>query len=79
MVFDGAAPGGDRELGQMRLVGVVVGTADDRIVQEAAEALARGEEVWLATSDRELRERVGNVGRLLGGGSFARELVAARG
>jgi hypothetical protein len=62
----------------MRLVGAVVGSADDRIVQEAGEASARGEEVWLATSDRELRERVGNVGRLLGGGSFVRELVAAR-
>ena len=78
MVFDGAAPGGDRELGQMRVVGAIDETADDRIVQEAAEASARGEAVWLATSDRELRERVGNVARLLGGGSFARELVATR-
>jgi hypothetical protein len=32
--------------------------------------------VWVVTSDRELRERVADhVERVLGGGSFARELV----
>jgi rRNA-processing protein FCF1 len=47
-------------------------TADDRIAREAAEL---DEPYWLVTSDRELRERAGRrAERVLGGGSFAREL-----
>ena len=50
-------------------------TADDRIVAKTAELHAQGEEVWVATSDRELRERVEPcVDRIIGGGSFARML-----
>ena len=51
-------------------------TADDRIVAEAAKLHAEGEEVWVATSDRELRGRLKPyVARIIGGGSFARALT----
>jgi hypothetical protein len=47
-------------------------SADDRIAREAAQL---DEPYWLVTSDRELRERAGGrAERVLGGGSFAREL-----
>ena len=48
------------------------GSADDRIAQEVAELEPP---VWVVTSDRELRERVRpHAERIIGGGSFAREL-----
>lgn len=51
-------------------------TADDRIVREAA---ALDGPYWLVTSDRGLRERAGgSAERVIGGGSFARELVSGR-
>jgi hypothetical protein len=47
-------------------------SADDRIARAAAELEPP---VWVVTSDRGLRERVApHVERILGGGSFAREL-----
>lgn len=47
-------------------------TADDRI---AAEVQRLPPPVWVVTSDRELRERVAPYAeRVIGGGSFAREL-----
>ena len=47
-------------------------TADDRIAREAAELDGP---YWLVTSDRGLRERAGGrAERVIGGGSFAREL-----
>jgi predicted RNA-binding protein with PIN domain len=47
-------------------------TADDRIAREVRELEPP---VWVVTSDRELRRRVEPyVERILGGGSFAREL-----
>jgi predicted RNA-binding protein with PIN domain len=47
-------------------------TADDRIAQDVQELASP---VWVVTSDRELRERVGAYAeRIVGGGSFAREL-----
>jgi rRNA-processing protein FCF1 len=47
-------------------------TADDRIAREAAQLEGP---YWLVTSDRELRERAGGrAGRVIGGGSFVREL-----
>ena len=50
-------------------------TADDRIVAEAAKLHEQGEEVWVATSDRELRERLKPYAeRIIGGGSFARTI-----
>lgn len=52
------------------------GRSADDLIAEAAERLeAAGAEVWAATSDRELRARVEpHAARLLGGGSFLREL-----
>ena len=51
-------------------------SADDRIVREAG---ALDDDIWVVTSDRELRERLrGHVHRTIGGGTFARELVAQR-
>ncbi len=50
-------------------------TADDRIVAKARELHAQGEEVWVATSDRELRERLQPYAkRIIGGGTVARAL-----
>jgi predicted RNA-binding protein with PIN domain len=50
-------------------------TADDRIVAQAAKLQEEGEEVWVATSDRELRERLkAYAKRIIGGGSFARTI-----
>jgi rRNA-processing protein FCF1 len=47
-------------------------SADDRIAREAAQLDGP---YWLVTSDRGLRERAGGrAERVLGGGSFAREL-----
>jgi rRNA-processing protein FCF1 len=47
-------------------------SADDRIAREVH---ALTPPVWVATSDRELRGRVsGAAERIIGGGSFAREL-----
>jgi predicted RNA-binding protein with PIN domain len=47
-------------------------TADDRLAREVRELEPP---VWVVTSDRELRRRVEPyVERILGGGSFAREL-----
>jgi rRNA-processing protein FCF1 len=47
-------------------------TADDRIAREAAKLDGP---YWLVTSDRGLRERAGKrAERVIGGGSFAREL-----
>ena len=51
-------------------------TADDRIAREAAELDGP---YWLVTSDRGLRDRAaGRAERVLGGGSFARELTKSR-
>jgi rRNA-processing protein FCF1 len=50
-------------------------TADDRI---AFEVRKLAPPVWVVTSDRELRERVAaRAERVIGGGSFARELPDA--
>jgi predicted ATP-grasp superfamily ATP-dependent carboligase len=52
-----------------------VESADDRI---AAEVRTLEQPVWVVTSDRELRERVGDhARRIIGGGSFARGLPDA--
>ncbi len=50
-------------------------SADDRIARAVVEL---DPPVWVVTSDRELRERVKTYAeRILGGGSFARELRQA--
>jgi hypothetical protein len=49
-------------------------SGDDQIARLAGELEPP---VWVVTSDRELRERVrGRAQRIIGGGSFARELRA---
>ena len=51
-------------------------SADDQIARLVKELDAP---VWVVTSDRELRERVAPYAeRVIGGGAFARELVASR-
>jgi hypothetical protein len=51
-------------------------SADERIAREAHLV---PKPVWVVTSDRELRDRVrSQAEQLLGGGSFARELVGQR-
>jgi hypothetical protein len=48
-------------------------SADDKIAREVREL---DPPLWVVTSDRELRDRVSDYAeRILGGGSFARELV----
>lgn len=50
-------------------------TADEWLIREAA----RFKPYWLVTSDRELRELAGREAeRVIGGGSFARELLKRR-
>lgn len=68
IVFDGGAPAG--------AIGTGRESADDWIAREA-ERLEQP--FWVVTSDRGLRSRVPRAERLLGGGSFARELRAYRG
>ena len=66
IVFDGQSPEDAPDL-------VGAPSADDRIV-ELGRDLDRP--WWLVTSDRLLRERVGeSPARVLGGGSFARGLI----
>lgn len=66
VVFDGRAP-----VEADDVVGTGRETADDWIVREANSYAP----LWLVTSDRELRARVGGgAERVLGGGSFAREI-----
>jgi hypothetical protein len=66
IVFDGPAPTAAADV-----VGTVRESADDWIAR-AANGLDR---YWLVTSDRELRRRAGdNAERVIGGGTFAREL-----
>ena len=73
VVFDGPAP--DVEEAKVTVLGTGSESADDRLVLLAEEAAG---EVWLVTSDRELRRRVGDFAeRVIGGGSFVRELSAA--
>jgi hypothetical protein len=67
LVFDGRAP-----VDADDVVGTGRESADDWIAREAA-AYAP---YWLVTSDRELRQRAGgDAERVIGGGSFARQLT----
>jgi hypothetical protein len=70
VVFDGDARGEGDE--RCRVVGSGPRSADDWIA-DATPSLGR---YWLVTSDRELRRRAGAAAeRVLGGGSFLRELA----
>ena len=65
IVFDGAAPEDARDL-------VCSSYADDEIVRLAHEL---AEPVWVVTSDRALRARLGTrPERIIGGGHFVRSL-----
>jgi hypothetical protein len=67
IVFDGRAPVESDDV-----VGTGREIADDWIARKAASYAP----YWLVTSDRELRERAGgDAERVIGGGSFARELT----
>ena len=77
LVFDGRAPGGvigTTELDERTtLVGSGGESADDWLIREAPGY----ESAWLVTSDRALRAAVGEEAeRVIGGGSFLRELSA---
>jgi hypothetical protein len=68
IVFDGRAPDG--------AIGTGAESADDWIARRAAELDG---ELWLVTSDRELRRRVGSRAvRVTGGGGFLELLGLAR-
>jgi hypothetical protein len=74
VVFDGPPPDCDANI---EVVGTKGESADDWLAREASAYGVRGESFWLVTSDRELRRRAGSgAERLVGGGSFARELQA---
>jgi hypothetical protein len=71
IVFDGPAPKVETDA-ECTLVGSGGATADEWIVANADELAP----YWLVTSDRELRALAGrNAERVIGGGSFARELA----
>jgi hypothetical protein len=68
IVFDGRAPEG--------AVGTGAESADDWIARRAA---GLGGDLWLVTSDRELRRRVGDrASRTTGGGGFLELLGLAK-
>jgi predicted RNA-binding protein with PIN domain len=67
VVFDGRGPAGAVSAG---------GSADDWIARRAAELARAGTAFRVVTSDRGLRARVEGAERVVGGGSFARELLA---
>ena len=72
IVFDGRGP----EAQAADVVGTGRESADDWLTREAARLAEAGEPFWLVTSDRELRDRAGgHAERVIGGGSFARELT----
>jgi hypothetical protein len=81
VAFDGKAPGGlvgEEEVApHCVLVGTGAESAYDWLVRTAAKIWAADQAFWLVTSDRELRARVGEgVQKVVGGGSFARELTS---
>jgi len=79
LVFDGPAPTVD-DAGPVELVSTAEESADDWIARRASELRARpGERFWLVTSDRGLRARAASgAERTIGGGTFARALLALR-
>jgi hypothetical protein len=71
VVLDGGTAGEEERDGVL-VVETGAESADDWIAREAG----RFEPYWLVTSDRELRERVPDAKRVVGGGSFLREISA---
>jgi rRNA-processing protein FCF1 len=66
---------GEREGHDARVVWESGETADDAIAREAKRLREEGREVWVATSDRELRRRAA-ADREIGGRSFLEEVGA---
>ncbi len=64
---------GEREGHDVRVVWEGAESADDAIAREARALRDAGHEVWVATSDRELRRRA-SADRTIGGGAFLGEL-----
>jgi predicted RNA-binding protein with PIN domain len=84
VVFDAEAPGGlvgEKEVTpHCRVVGTGSESADDWLVRAAAELRAEQHRFWLVTSDRALRDLAGDgAERIVGGGTFARELKRGAG
>ena len=82
VVFDGEAPGGlvgQRALDEhCEMVGSGAESADAWLVRTARHCLAHRRRFWLVTSDRALRAAAGaDAERVVGGGTFLRELGAA--
>lgn len=76
LVFDGTAP--SARGAEVEVVGSGRESADDWIARAAAGLAACSEPYWLVTSDRALRAAAGAAAeRVIGGGSFARELKPA--
>jgi hypothetical protein len=76
IVFDGQAPSAPTSA---RVIGTGPSSADDGIAEEAPRLAAEGRQVWLVSSDRELRGRVAeSVEQTIGGGAFEGELLAMR-
>jgi predicted RNA-binding protein with PIN domain len=74
--YEGAGPGMFEHDDRTVVVATKGEVADDVIVGEVEELRASGEVVLVATSDRELRERVEAHGaRVVGGGSFLRTIL----
>jgi hypothetical protein len=73
-IFDGGAPGPS---GGVEVIGTGAESADDWLIRETARLRAAGEPFWIVTSDRALRSAAGHgAERVIGGGSFAKELQA---
>lgn len=65
---------GEREGHDVRVVWETAESADDAIARKAQRLRDEGREVWLATSDRQLRARAA-ADRTIGGGAFLAELL----
>jgi predicted RNA-binding protein with PIN domain len=79
VVFDGSAPTAAVDDAPVEPVSTGAESADDSIARRAVGLRDRDEPFWLVTSDRELRTRAGDAAeRVIGGGTFARTLLALR-
>lgn len=74
--YEGEGPGVYEHDERLVVVATKGELADDVIVREVEEVREGGEPVLVATSDRELRERVEALGgTVVGGGSFLRTVL----
>ena len=74
VIFDGRAPTGP-EGEHCEVVGTKDESADEWLIRRAGELRDSGEQFWLVTSDRALRDAASpGAERTIGGGGFANEL-----